>query len=203
MSSCSEEEYQILTTLGQQLADQHLSQIFPDQQPQEIRNILLDMAGRLRPVTKPTPQPLPFAPKIDAKGGDRHLILFTDGASRGNPGKAGAGIQLQDQQGQEILTDSKYLGHATNNEAEYQALILGLTRAQELSASQVEIYLDSELIVRQIQGRYKVKNAGLKPLYGKVTALLSTFDSYTIGHVPRAQNKRADELANIGIDGRN
>ena len=99
--------------------------------------------------------------------------LFTDGASRGNPGEAGAGSVLLDAQGQEIVARSCSLGQCTNNAAEYQALIMGLNSALELGCSRLDIFLDSQLIVRQIQGQYKVKHEGLKPLFAKVQKLLA------------------------------
>ncbi|WP_417908525.1 ribonuclease HI family protein [Candidatus Electronema sp. PJ] len=126
--------------------------------------------------------------------------LFTDGASRGNPGKAGAGAVLLDNEGCEQAARSLFLGQCTNNAAEYRALILGLQAALELGCSQLAIRLDSELIVRQIQGRYKVKHETLKPLFDEVKTLLAQIGSWSIAHIPREQNKRADQLANQGID---
>jgi len=126
--------------------------------------------------------------------------LFTDGASRGNPGPAGAGAGLFDTAGRELAARSLALGHCTNNVAEYRALLLGLQTALELSCACLDIRLDSELIVRQLQGRYKVKHETLKPLFAEVQCLLARLESWSVAHVPRAQNKRADELANRGID---
>ncbi len=136
---------------------------------------------------------------MSAKAG-LHLTIFADGGSRGNPGPAGAGAVLYDGDGQEVAALSKYLGKATNNVAEYQALILGLKRARDLGAAQVTIKMDSELVVRQIQGRYKVKAPGLKPLYAKAMRLLRGFEKMTISHIPRGENRRADELANKAMD---
>ncbi len=126
--------------------------------------------------------------------------LYTDGASRGNPGKAGAGAVLYDAAGAELETASEYLGVCTNNVAEYRALLLGLELAASSRCTELAVYLDSELIVRQIQGRYKVKNEALKPLYRKARQKLAEFSDWSITHVPRSQNKRADTLANLGID---
>ena len=128
--------------------------------------------------------------------------LFSDGASRGNPGEAGAGSVLLDAAGQELAARSLYLGQGTNNMAEYRALILGLQSALELECNQLEIFLDSQLIVRQIQGRYKVKHPTLKPLFTEAKGLLSQIENWSIDHVPREENKRADQLANLGIDQR-
>ena len=128
--------------------------------------------------------------------------LFTDGASRGNPGQAGAGALLLDAEGRELAARSLYLGECTNNVAEYRALLLGVQTALELGCTCLEIRLDSELIVRQLQGRYQVKNEMLKLLFAEVKSLLARLESWSVTHVPRAQNKRADQLANQGIDER-
>ena len=128
--------------------------------------------------------------------------LYTDGASRGNPGQAGAGAVILDDNGMELVARSYYLGTCSNNVAEYRALIFGLQTALELGCRRLDIFLDSQLIVRQVQGQYKVKNAGLKPLFAEVKQLLAKLAAFTINHVPRNENKRADELANRGIDER-
>lgn len=128
------------------------------------------------------------------------LTLHSDGGSRGNPGPAGAGAVLYDEQGQEVAALSRYLGRTTNNEAEYQALLMGLKRAQELGAQRLTVKMDSELIVRQLEGKYRVKAPGLKPMYDQAKRLLQGFASVTIQHVRREFNKRADELANQAMD---
>ena len=130
------------------------------------------------------------------------LTLHSDGGSRGNPGPAGAGAVLYDDQGQEVAALSRYLGRTTNNEAEYQALLMGLKRAQELGAQRLTVKMDSELIVRQLEGQYRVKAPGLKPMYAEAKRLLQGFASVTILHVRREFNKRADELANQAMDQR-
>ncbi len=130
------------------------------------------------------------------------LTLQADGGARGNPGPAGAGAVLYDAEGREVAALSRFLGRATNNEAEYQALLMGLAEAQRLGAGELTVKLDSELIVRQLQGRYKVKAPGLKPLFAEAQRLLQPFAKVTIMHVPRAQNARADELANQAMDRR-
>lgn len=131
---------------------------------------------------------------------DKRLSLFTDGACRGNPGNGGAGAVLVGQNGEVVSTAKRFLGHCTNNIAEYQALILGLGEALGRGATAISIYLDSELIVRQIQGVYRVKNPTLKPLMADVRALLDRFDTWQIAHVPRSENAVADKLANEAID---
>ena len=126
--------------------------------------------------------------------------LFTDGASRGNPGISGAGIVLMNDDGETICCEKKYLGIGTNNEAEYKALNLGLEEALKRKCRNLNIYMDSELIVRQLSGIYKIKNARLSGLSGETRRLLAFLDKYTITHVPRSENKTADRLANEAID---
>jgi ribonuclease HI len=129
------------------------------------------------------------------------LTIHADGAARGNPGPAGAGAVLTDMQGKIVKEVCRYLGETTNNQAEYQALIIGLKEAKDLGALRVSIFADSELMVRQIKGEYKVKNGGLKPLFQEVMGMLRHFGGYHIEHIPREKNKRADQLANLAIDG--
>ncbi|OQX19395.1 MAG: hypothetical protein BWK76_04610 [Desulfobulbaceae bacterium A2] len=128
--------------------------------------------------------------------------MFSDGASRGNPGPAGAGYVILDEQGRELAAEGIFLGHCTNNVAEYRALLAGLAAAERLSCRRIDLRLDSELIVRQLQGRYQVKHPALKPLYQEVRDRLGRLPSWGVAHVPRAQNARADQLANQGIDQR-
>lgn len=127
-------------------------------------------------------------------------LLYSDGAARGNPGPAGAGAILYGPNGDILASLTRYLGRATNNVAEYQALILGLSEALDQGLSRLSVRLDSELIVRQLDGAYRVKSPGLKPLYQKACTLLERFESVDVAHVPRAQNKEADHLANQAID---
>ncbi len=128
------------------------------------------------------------------------FVLHSDGASRGNPGEAGAGACIFDQQGNEVYADCRYLGKCTNNVAEYQALLLGLEAAVGLKITKLTVRLDSELIVRQLAGRYRVKDQKLKPLFERVKSLMAAFSSCRVAHVPRSENARADELANRAID---
>jgi ribonuclease HI len=130
------------------------------------------------------------------------LILYTDGAARGNPGPAGAGAHLEDETGKTIASVARYIGEATNNVAEYTALLLGLERARELGVRHVEVRADSELMVKQMRGEYRVRNAGLKPLHERARALASSFDGVTYVHVRRELNQAADRLANHAIDRR-
>lgn len=126
--------------------------------------------------------------------------LFTDGGARGNPGPAGVGAVITDMDGKLIAAKKKFLGVATNNQAEYQALLLGLVEAKKIGAREVECYLDSELTVKQMRREYKVKNPGLASLFVKVWNLLPDFKKVSFHHVPREKNKLADQLANEAMD---
>jgi len=125
--------------------------------------------------------------------------LFTDGASKGNPGLAGAGWMLINQRDSLLIKDLQFLGEATNNEAEYQALILGLKNALSCGAQEIRIHLDSDLVVRQINGLYRVKNPRLAIFFHQVRDLLSNFVKYAIIHIPREENREADRMANEAI----
>ncbi len=130
------------------------------------------------------------------------LLIHTDGAARGNPGPAGAGAILRDPDGGVVAEIAEPLGRATNNVAEWTAVRLALEEALRLGASHVDLRMDSELVARQITGVYRVKHPDLKPIHAAVMELLTRFDGYTVGHVPRALNKDADRLSNVAIDGR-
>ena len=128
------------------------------------------------------------------------LVLHVDGASRGNPGESGFGVHVTTKDAQPVAELYGYLGKATNNVAEYQALLHGLRFALERGARKIEVYSDSELLVRQIGGRYRVKNPGLAPLFREAQALLARFESARVAHVPRERNREADALANKAVD---
>jgi formyltetrahydrofolate-dependent phosphoribosylglycinamide formyltransferase len=128
------------------------------------------------------------------------ITIYTDGASRGNPGPAAAGYILSDSEGNTILAKGDFLGEKTNNFAEYTGIIKALESAQNLKARNIEIFSDSELLVKQLTGKYRVKSENLKPLFNQVTALLESFENWKIKHVRREKNKKADELANRCLD---
>jgi ribonuclease HI len=128
--------------------------------------------------------------------------LNCDGASRGNPGPAGAGMVLFDPQGRLQAQKSRYLGETTNNVAEYQALLLGLAEAHRLKVKKLRVLADSELMVKQLNGRYRVKSPHLIPLWREALNALNKFEAWEIAHVPRAENHLADEVANRAIDQR-
>ncbi|OGN88605.1 MAG: hypothetical protein A2158_01525 [Chloroflexi bacterium RBG_13_46_14] len=126
-------------------------------------------------------------------------MIYTDGMAEPNPGPGAIGVVIQNQQGETVTTISRAVGRVTNNQAEYMAVIAALEKAVSLGFDEVEIRADSELIVRQINGRYRVKNADLKLLYQKVIELKSRFKSFTITHIPRNLNKEADKLAGEAV----
>lgn len=130
----------------------------------------------------------------------RHLLVHVDGAARGNPGPAGIGFIIRDEEGNLLLEESAYLGEATNNVAEYQALLRALRAAQRFVPAGVTVYTDSELMARQLRGEYRVRQEHLLPLWAEAKRLLGLFARSTVVHVQREENREADRLANRGID---
>ncbi|MBI2050207.1 MAG: ribonuclease HI family protein [Parcubacteria group bacterium] len=128
------------------------------------------------------------------------LTIHTDGGARGNPGPSGIGVVISDEKRKTVREVSEYIGKATNNQAEYRALIRGLEEVKKLGATSASIFMDSELIVKQLNGEYKVRDKGLQPLFARAWNLLQGFSSYGIKHVMRAKNKRADALVNQALD---
>ena len=132
----------------------------------------------------------------------RHSILtiFTDGVARGNPGEGGFGVIIKDADGCVIEEVGGYIGITTNNIAEYTALLNALKTSLKYKAGKIVVYSDSELMVRQLNGIYKVKNEWLLPLYKEAKKLISNFGDFIIEHIPREKNKEADALANRAVD---
>ena len=128
------------------------------------------------------------------------VTIWVDGASRGNPGQAAIGVVIKDEQGKIIARISRCIGTTTNNQAEYRAIIAALEKAIELGITRVEIKSDSELVVRQLNGRYRVRKAELKPLFQKASQLCGSLEGFAITHIPREQNREADRLANAALD---
>jgi ribonuclease HI len=131
---------------------------------------------------------------------EHYLIAHSDGGARGNPGPAGYGVVIKDESGRRIAALSEYLGHQTNNFAEYQGLIAALEYALKHGPKALKLVSDSELLVRQIKGIYKVKNATLQDLHARAKGLIAQFDWFSIGHAFREQNQEADRLANEAMD---
>ena len=145
------------------------------------------MSGSLFPNAKPS------TPKS-------YLIAHSDGGARGNPGPAGYGVVIQDQAGQKVAALNQYLGHQTNNFAEYQGLIAALEYALAHGHKALKVISDSELLVRQIKGIYKVKNSTLKDLHGRAKELIAQLEWFNIDHALREHNREADRLANEAMD---
>ena len=129
-----------------------------------------------------------------------YLVAYIDGGARGNPGPSGYGVVIQDESGKKIAALSEYLGHQTNNFAEYQALIAGLKYTIQHGHKTLKVVSDSELLVRQIKGIYKVKNPTLQDLHARARQLILQLDWFSIGHVLRGKNQEADRLANAAMD---
>ena len=134
---------------------------------------------------------------------DMHLIIYTDGGARGNPGPAGAGVVIYQEKGDgEELAEQfgKYIGEQTNNVAEYTALLLAIQRAREVGATSVDFMMDSELVVKQMRREYKVKEPNLAVFFTKVWNETAHFKKVTFTHIPREKNKAADKMVNEAID---
>ena len=160
----------------------------------EAERALRDLAATL---VEKTPSNMAAA----VSEGELSLVVYADGASRGNPGPASIGAVAQLETGEELTSVSKYIGKATNNVAEYRAVIEGLMLAKTLGASRVEMRLDSELVVKQLNGEYRIKNTKLQILAETVVAEAGGFSVCTYVHIPREENREADRLANIALDG--
>ncbi len=129
-----------------------------------------------------------------------HLIVACDGASRGNPGPAGIGVEITNEDGRVLAEIAQGIGETTNNVAEYTAVIEGLARAAELGARSVTLRSDSQLLINQLTGRYRVKAPHLQPLHRRARSIAAGFERVSFEHVPRERNVEADRLANEGVD---
>ncbi len=181
----------LLAALAGNLSDKAISGAAPGVPVAEVRGALQTLADKFAP-----------AESVRQKKGspvDR-AVLYTDGASRGNPGEAAGGASLVAPDGSELLAGRWYLGRMTNNAAEYLALIHGLEETAALGVKDLEVRMDSELVVRQLTGVYRVKDARLKQYFARVKELFAGFAAVRIKHVPRAENRRADQLANEALD---
>lgn len=186
----------VLRHLAQTLSVTKTLKRFPSLTAKDLQQIFLHSAERSgknqkSPATRPSLKEFP------------ELFIHADGASRGNPGEAGAGAVISDSRGRTLKELKCFLGMASNNTAEYQALILALEKALELGARSITVFLDSELVVRQIRGEYRVREPHLKTLHQKAQEILNHFSQYSILSIPREENRRADQLANEAIDQKN
>jgi ribonuclease HI len=144
-------------------------------------------SGELFPEKKPSPP-------------DSYFVAYIDGGSRGNPGPAGYGVWIADSEGHKVAALSEYLGHQTNNNAEYQALLAALQYAATHPPRALKVVADSELLVKQIRGEYQVKNPTLQDLHGRAKEIIARLDWFSIQHVLRNKNREADRLANEAMD---
>ncbi len=167
---------------------ERLYRLIPEASRQLVDELFQDLRERLQLDAEP-----PEEAAAEIKAGQ--ACLYCDGASRGNPGPAGIGMVLAAPDGAEVLAWGQAIGRATNNVAEYRSAIEGLKKALELEVRAIRVLCDSELLVRQVRGDYKVKNSGLKPLHGEVLDLLSRFEQWQVEHIPRGENARADAIA--------
>lgn len=176
---------------------------------ERLGQLLEELADRLGgPAPEPSrvsppPAPAPAVPvQLAGAPASGRMRVYSDGAARGNPGPSGAGAVLTDADGTIVARVGKFLGKQTNNYAEYMGLIIGLEHARKLGAREVDVYADSELMIRQLGGRYQVKSPTLRPLYEDAVRLLKGFAKVKLVHVPREMNADADEMSNRAIDER-
>jgi len=185
----------LLELLGKRLTAELLGAEFADLNREDLRVLFDQLAAHMRRCSEWT----------DAASTKQNVLrmngsLYCDGASRGNPGPSGAGVVILDKNGEQIFELSRFLDDATNNEAEYKALIRGLSAAADVGIKRVRVFLDSELVVNQILGTYKIRNPRLLKLFEEAMSRLRLFDEYAIFHVGRELNQKADRLANEAID---
>ncbi len=187
-----------LELLGNRLPAELLQSEFPGLTRERILHLFHTLARHVRDC----PEWVESSASGEELSDSRELSarLYCDGASRGNPGPSGIGVVLLDQHDRQILELSRFIESATNNEAEYQALISGLIAVEDIGIKRLEIFLDSELVVKQVLGDYRVRNPRLLPLFREVMARLQQLEDYAILHVRREFNQQADRLANDAID---
>lgn len=165
-------------------------------QKNDIRDVLLKIADQYSPESFIKASPSKRSKDVTASS----AVAYIDGGARGNPGPAGCGTAIYSPKGGLLAEKKKFLGKATNNVAEYQGLLLALTKSEELGIRRLEIRADSKLLVEQMSGRYKVKSPLLAPLFLKAQNLAQNFESVVYTHVSRDKNREADRLANIAMD---
>ena len=169
----------------------------PQSESQPFRTAIVDHLQRQKGQTRPAPESTPTpTPTPDSE----MLKLYCDGGSRGNPGPAASGYIIVNQLDQPVCQGGSFLGVATNNQAEYESLKKGLTRAVGMGVKSLHAYMDSQLVVRQVEGQYKVKNSDLQVLHKSVIELVGQFDNFQISYIPRELNKTADAIVNQTLD---
>jgi ribonuclease HI len=211
MGASPESKARLLRHLAAHPGLPNLLEGFTELSEPEARGLLSDVANAISPrssapgptrtAAPPSSQATAPSPRAVASG-VRRVIVYSDGASRGNPGLAGAGAVLMTPEGEVVDRLGKFLGRQTNNHAEYAGVILGLERAKELGVEEVEVRADSQLMIRQLGGQYRLKAEPLRPLFNEAVALLKGFRRVKLVHVPREMNTEADEMSNRAIDER-
>jgi ribonuclease HI len=191
---------ELLRAIYNALQWDRLYQAMPEATRQQVDELFQELRQRLSQEAAPSEGPAvqeepapPIVPPEAVAGGE--AWVYCDGASKGNPGPAAVGVVLTTPQGEEVLAWGAPIGRATNNVAEYRAVIEALKKALELKVRRVRILCDSELLIRQVQGAYKVKSPGLKALHAEAVGLLGRFERWEARHITRAQNAKADALA--------
>lgn len=188
----------VLELLGERPPEELLRTDFPDLSRDDLRHLFNVLASHVRSCQRWGESAGSKHERLDS--GEITVSLYCDGASRGNPGPSGVGVLLLYPDGRQVLEVSRFIDNATNNEAEYQALIRGLEAADGLGIKSLQIFLDSELVAKQVRGEYRVKSPRLQKLFLEVMSRLQRFDDYAIVQVGRENNQQADRLANDAID---
>jgi len=189
---------ELLKAIYRAVAWEELFRLAPEASREQVDELFRRWRESLPAEPEHGPLPSP-AEQSDPASAPREARLHCDGASSGNPGPAGIGMVLCAKDGTEIAAWGESIGRATNNVAEYAALIAGLTRALQLGVREIDVRADSQLLVYQLTGRYRVKNATLADMHAEATALLGRFDKWQARHVPREQNRKADSLATAEV----
>jgi ribonuclease HI len=188
-------EERVLRHLALTLSVSKTFKRFPSIRPKDLQEILTRSAQRAK-------EDQDFKKDLPSLENSLEFFIHADGASRGNPGEAGVGIVIADPQGRTVKEWKQFIGVATNNVAEYSAVLIALEKALDLGAQEATLFLDSELVARQLQGEYRVREDHLKALHRQVITLLNRLTKYAIHAIPREENRRADQLANEAIDQR-
>ena len=196
----------VLEALAASLDAAEVLSRFPGLAREQLRGILREAAGRTpRAATRQAPLPASGAVSVPAAGAGvwpEEVMVHIDGGSRGNPGEAGVGVYFQDRTGAPLQSIARYIGRATNNTAEYQALLVALARAREAGVKHLRVFSDSELLVNQVNGRYRTTVPHLQQFLQEAIRLMREIGRVDVAHVRREMNKEADALANEAMDTR-
>lgn len=197
----------VLEALAASLDASEVLSRFPGLAREQLRGMVLEAAGRLPRSSAVRPVPVPAAgaacaPIVSAGDWPAEVTVHIDGGARGNPGEAGVGVYFQDRAGAPLQSIARYIGRATNNTAEYQALLVALARAREVGVKHLRVFSDSELLVNQVNGRYRTTVPHLQQYLQEAIRLMREIGRVDVAHVRREFNKEADALANEAMDSR-